>query len=210
MAQKQFHILLQVPETFDEDLEKTLAEIDEDSLLIAGERKRPEMWAGLEWAIPGLIAVFFSKAYFEGFLQEMGKAHYVKLNFWLKRLVTKSKDFKITTIASSVNKVDPSNSQSKAISIFIDLKNGQKIKLLFDEELTLSEWHQSIDEILELVINNYDLSPNDELTSRLIDLRSESYYMLYGFIDRNTKKWKFIDDLRLTSTQINPPEDLKE
>ncbi len=210
MAQKQYHIRLQVPDTFDEDLEKTLAEIDEENLFIAGERKPPEIWAVSEWAIPGLIVLFITKAYFEGFLQEMGKAHYEKLNFWIKRLITKGKNLKITTIASGAEKIDPSNSQSKAISIFIDLKNGQRIKLLFDEELTLSEWHQSIDEILELVISNYELSPDDELTNRLIDLRRESYYMLYGFIDRSTKKWKFIDDLNLTSIQIYPPKDLRE
>ncbi len=204
MTKQQFHIRLQVPESYNGSLEEILSEIEDDNLVIVGERKRPEAWAALEWAIPGLIVAFIAKSYFDGFLQEMGKTHYEKLSHWLKHLLTKSKDFRTTTFITGINKADPSNTQSKVISIFIDLKSGQKIKLLFDEELTLSEWHQSIDEILDLVINNYELSPNDELTNRLIDLRKESHYMLYGFIDRSTKKWKFIDNLRLTSIQIDP------
>lgn len=201
MNENQFHILLQVPETFSENLEETISEIDHDKLLIVGVKKPPEVWSGLEWALPGLIVVYIAKSYFEGFLQEMGKDHYDKLKIWLKKILLKSKDSKVTTFSVGEKKIDPSNTQSKAISIFIELSNGQKIKLLFDEELSLNEWNKAIDSVLELILENYQNPSEDELGKKLINLNSKPYYTIYGFIDRDNNSWRFIDDSKLIQIQ---------
>lgn len=201
MNENQFHILLQVPETFSENLEETISEVDDDNLIILGVRKPPEVWLSLEWAIPGLIVVYIAKSYFEGFLQEIGKDHYDKLKTWLKKLLLKSKDLKVQVVSIGENKIDPSNSQSKAISIFIELGNGRKMKLLFDEELSLNEWNTATDSILELILENYRNPSESELGKKLKDLNSKPYYTIYGFIDKDSNSWRFIDDSKLIQIQ---------
>lgn len=201
MKNNQFHILLEVPESFPENLEETLSEINHDKLLIYGVKKPPEVWSSLEWAIPGLIVAYIAKPYFEGFLQEMGKDHYEKLKVWLKRLLEKSRNIKVSVLSVGENKIDPANTQSKAISIFVQIKNGQQIKLLFDEDLTLNDWQNKLDNILDLISDNYQNHPNDQLTKRLQKLKRETYYTIYAFLDRDTKEWRFIDDHGLFQIQ---------
>lgn len=201
MKEKQFHILLEVPESFPENLAATLQEIEHDRLKAYCVRRPSQPWAGLEWAIPGLIVAYLAKPYFEGFLQEMGKDHYEKVKSWLKELLKRSRNISVTTLSSAENKVNLNNTQSKAISIYIDTKNGQQIKLLFDEELNLSIWQNSLDEILSLVLNNHQSYPHDDLTKMLEGLKTDSRYTIYAFLDKSTKKWRFIDDTGLLNIQ---------
>lgn len=193
---EQCHIALEVPEGVpDYILTELLKEIDNEGLTVHGV-KRPVMpWMGLEWAIPGLITAYILKPYFDGFLQEMGKDHYEKLKKWLQTLLLTSRQFQPRTITVGEHKIDPSNTQSKAISIFIELKNGQQLKLLFDSELTARDWLDSLEEIMEMIIANYEGRSNDPLAKELTALRGIPYFTVYAYINKATKKWEFIDDL---------------
>lgn len=208
--EKSFHILLEVPESFPEKIEDMVSEIDHDQLLIYGVRKPPQAWSSLEWAIPGLIVAYLAKPYFEGFLQEMGRDHYETLKGWLKQLLQRGKNMRITTLSFGEEKCNPLDTQSKAISIFIDIKNGQRIKLLFDEALSLSDWQNGLENILQLILNNYQAYPNDALTKKFKNLRKEPHYTIYGFLDRSTKEWRFIDDIGLFQIQKEGAENKEE
>jgi hypothetical protein len=125
-----------IPDVIVEDLLKSL---DSQDLHLLIRRTPPSIYNSFEWAFPGIIAAYILKPYFESFLKEAGKDHYIALNKWLKDLVKKARSIKVHTIsaAASSEKLDPHYSQSKSISIYCQTKDARMLKLLFDE--TLSE-----------------------------------------------------------------------
>ena len=135
-----------MPESFEETI---VSEIANEQLNLVLKRKKPQAWASIEWAIPGLIAAYLFKPYFESFLKEAGKDHYNLLKGCLVKLLKKGKETKMKTIVanSTPDKKANGNTQSKAISIHIEIKDKRKIKLLFDNELELTDWINALSSI---------------------------------------------------------------
>lgn len=191
------HIGIVYPSNFPVDIEDEIrTNLKHDNLTLAFRKQEPQMWNSIEWTIPGLIAAYLFKPYFEAFLKEAGKDHYLLLKKQLKKLLAIGKNANVTTITSttSTNKTDKNNTQSKAISIEVEIKDGRRIKLMFDTELEISDWDLALDTIMELIKQNYQDYPNDNLTLSLENLEQDNRFNLYAIINTKTKVWEFLDN----------------
>ncbi|MCB0742923.1 MAG: hypothetical protein KDC67_03375 [Ignavibacteriae bacterium] len=190
------HIGVVYPNYFPENFgEFITSDIRHERLDLDLIRQEPEVWASLEWAIPGLIATYLFKPYFESFLKEAGKDHYQKLRNVLGELLKKSAEIPVHTVVSkkSTFKIDKSNSQSKAISIHIELKNGALLKLMFDNQMNSEIWVSFLDKMLDMLDEHYDKFPNDNLTKRLNHLDFKNGKEVYSVINKNIEDWEFLD-----------------
>jgi hypothetical protein len=53
------------------------------------QREEDGPFAAFEWLVPTVVVLFIAKAYFDGFLKEMGKDHYALLKAGLKSLYSR-------------------------------------------------------------------------------------------------------------------------
>ena len=189
------HIVIEFPDYFPENYEDFFVNGIENKFLdLRIERKEPTVWAASEWIIPGIVAVYILKPYFEAFLKEAGKDHYSLLKNKIKDILakTKSMDVKTLTASESTKKINNSNSQSKAISIFIQTENGVLIKLLYDNNLDLKTWQNSTINFLQHIEEHYENSINNPLSEYLNKQESKT---IYAIIDPETKDWILINNL---------------
>ena len=192
------HIILNISDQFPEIVtDKIISNLKTDGLKLLINKMPNEPYASIEWAIPGLIAVFIAQSYFGSFLGELGKDHYSTLKNWLKKTAVDSKSIKVKTVTAnkSTKKLDVKNSQSNAFSIGFETMDNKHIKLLFDLDLEDEIWRKSIDDIIEMVKKNHENYPNDELTKKISAFKSERK-MIYAFIDNNNE-WYFFENIRL-------------
>ena len=192
------HIAIEFPDYFPEDFGNIMSDGIENELLdLRIERKEPTVWAASEWIIPGIVAVYILKPYFESFLKEAGKDHYLLLKNKLNDILSKTKKMEVNTVTSTgtTNKIDNSNTQSKAISIFIQTEKRIMIKLLYDNELELETWQNSTDIFLNLVDGHYKKLEGNSLSEYLNQLDSDKNQTIYGIIDPISKNWILINNL---------------
>lgn len=197
MTDKDIHIYFSCPDEFpDEMIEAITGDVRSSKLNLAVEKRPLESYASFEWAIPGLLVAYVAKLYFESFLSEAGKDHYQILSKWLKKLAIDSRLIKVRTITAgqSTEKVDNSNTQSKAISIYIETADNKRVKLLFDETLDDNAWENSIDSFLSLALANHASYPNDSLSSILNKYGSTGNLTYYAVINRDTMEWEILND----------------
>ena len=194
------------PNTF---IEKVTENLTAPGLVIK-VNKRPPMgvMASLEWTIPTAIAAYLLKPYFDGFLKEAGKDHYIILKNWCKSFIENGRSIKIHKIiaSQSTNKHVGQDIQSRAVSLLLQTKNGKIIKLLFDNDLSKEDWENAIEQFFDFAIDNYDKFPNDKLTHAIIGLEEDTRLNIYAIINRKTKQLQFYDDkglLRLHNDQKN-------
>jgi len=192
------HITIEFPDYFPEDFEKFIADgIENEFLNLRIERKKPTAWAASEWIIPGIVAIYILKPYFESFLKEAGKDHYLLLKNKLNDILSKTKNMEVNTVTSqgAKDKIDNSNTQSKAISIFIQTEKGILIKLLYDNKLDLETWQTSTNNILQLIAGHYENSTDNPLTEYLNKLDEKKDKTVYAIIDPTSKSWTLINNL---------------
>jgi len=151
---------------------------------------------GFEWIIPTAIGAYIFKPYFDSFLSEAGKDHYNLLKKTLAKLIKRGKIHKAKVISASqsADKLSLTYSQSFIISIEVQTFNGRKIKLLFDDNLDLSDWQNAVEQFLEMLLENYEAFPNDKLTSEIEKLKTKEYRIIYCIINPKTKALEFNDD----------------
>ncbi len=193
---KKPDIVLVYPNYFPEHFGDSITtDILNEKLNLLLEREEPKIWASIEWAIPGIIMAYILKPYFESFLKEAGKDHYNLLKKFLNRLLKIGKTIPVKTVTSSTSplKLDKSNTQSKALSIHFELKDGQRLKLLFDNELELNDWINALSSLLDIVQEHYSSYPNDQLTLELEPLEKKSAFEIIATINQETKEWEFHD-----------------
>lgn len=126
------------------------------------------MFAALEWVIPRLIATYIFKPYFESFLKEEEKDHYQILKKKMNALLTKAKGMHVRKVTASecTEKLDKTNTQTGAISIFLETKQGYLIKLLYDNNLDLSVCEQATNQMSDLIEMHYE-NNNDPISKYL-------------------------------------------
>lgn len=199
------HLGIIFPNYFPENFgEVVTSDFKHEKLNIHIEREEPKVWSSLEWAIPGLVAVFILKSYFDGFLKEAGKDHYHLLKKGLIKTLKLNKDAKVETLISgeSINKLDKENTQSKAISIHIEIKDNRKIRLLFDNEMEIEEWTNGLENFLDRVQNHYIDFPNDELTLKLESFENNYNSEIFAVLNKETKDWEFFDLRKMMENKL--------
>ena len=198
MAERKPHIGIELPDNApDIFIDKILADLYVDGLELK-VRKRPEIGPmnALEWIIPTAIAAYIFKSYFDGFLKEAGKDHYLTLGIWLKKFINNGREIKVKTIYSSqsLEKQPNKNTQSKSVSLHLQTKNGKIIKLLFDNDLQKDDWDNAINQLLDFAIDNNENYPNDNLTKQLEKFGTDSRIHVYAIIDKVNKGLLFYSD----------------
>ena len=155
----------------------------------------PRILACAEWFVPGAIAAYILKPYFEAFLTEAGKDHYQVLKSTLAKLLRTAKLISVRTIvpSTSKNKLNPSNTQSKAFSVYFQLKSGLTVKLMFDNNLPVEVWIAALEDMMVLVEDHYSTYPDDELTARLNTVYKKGDEDYFAIIDQETKTWKILN-----------------
>ncbi len=189
------------PENFGEIV---TSDIRHEKLNIYLKREEPKIWACVEWGIPALITAYVLKPYFESFLKEAGKDHYNLLKQSFNKLLKLNKNAPIEPITSSTSphKLDKENTQSKAISIHIEIKDERKIKLLFDNELELDDWTNALENIMDKVQKSYLEYPNDDLTLELESLEKDPQFEIFAIINKETKEWEFLDLRKIIANNL--------
>jgi hypothetical protein len=209
------HIAVSYPEFFPPDFGEVFCkDIIHSDLTIATKAEPQRIWSSLEWTVPGLIAVYLLKPYFESFLKEAGKEHYAVLKRSLSSHIRRLRKLPVHNVAAntSPNKLDKSNSQSMAISIYIQIRDGRRIKLLFDNELSADDWEETLFGILDRVEKHYQGDKDDELTLELKPLDDGLNREVYARIDHATKQWVFMglrDVVQESSPKINRSDETK-
>jgi len=196
---KKPHIAIEIPDYFPKEFDELiLDDLTHDKLNLDFKRSGPKMYAALEWVIPGLIATYILKPYFESFLKEAGKDHYQILKKKMGVLLSNAKrmNVKKVTASESTEKLDKTNSQSGAISIFLETRNGHLIKLLYDNNLDLKIWQEATNQILDLMELHYEDNQNDPISDYLMQLSGRKIGReIFAFIDPETKQWTLVHNL---------------
>lgn len=117
------------------------------------QRKEDGPFAALEWLIPTAAMVFISKAYFDGFLKEMGKDHYALLKAGLKLLYVKllGPEAPNITVVSAGGKTRPDQPYSLLYSILAEACSGYRFKLLLRRSASQQEYEATIEAFLGFV-----------------------------------------------------------
>lgn len=200
-------IVFVFPETFsDEKIDEEISGIKSKKLNLAIRKRVNEAYNGFEWIIPTVFAAFILKPYFDSFLSEAGKDHYNILKASLKKLIEKGKTIRTAAIPAiqSPDKLSQKYSQSLTVSIELQTINDRHIKLLFDNNLDINDWDSAVEQILELLVENYENFPNDTLTIEINNLDTKQHRIIYSIINPETKKLEFKDDQAMLQ-KYNPP-----
>jgi hypothetical protein len=102
--------------------------------------------AGLEWLLPTAVILFIGKAYFEGFLKEMGKEHYDLLKQGLKSLYERlvGAEAPLVTIVSSAGKTRATTQYSLVFSLLAEAADGLRFKLLIRQGATQEDYEAAV------------------------------------------------------------------
>lgn len=193
-------IVLIYPNDFpDEIIKNEIENFTKEQLNLRVEKVENDMFMAFEWIVPTAFGVYILKPYFDSFLKEAGKDHYILLKKGLKKIVEKGKLIKAKMIPAtkSTKKLSENYNQSLVISIELQTKSNRHIKLLFDNELDKDDWEDAIDQLLDLVIENYESYPNDKLSEKINRRIENNESIAYGIINKETKKVEFFDDRKL-------------
>lgn len=159
------------------------SELSEINIEIKTARFSPRaIYNCLEWALPTVVGLYIIKSYFEGFIKELSKDHYNFLKKWIKKTAVELRLIKVYTVAdnSSVDKINPQNTQSQVFSIRAISNDGEHLKFLFDETLSNEDWEKGIELLMELLEEHYCSGENDRLSLEIKknNLGREIYFCL--------------------------------
>lgn len=193
-------IVFVFPENFpDNRIEEETSTVKSSGLDFRIIKKDCSAYASFEWIIPTAFGAYILKPYFDSFLSEAGKDHYKLLKKTLEKVVSKGKAINTQVIAAdlSPNKLSKKYTQSFTVSLEFQTINNRHLKLLFDNELGLSDWNNALDQFLELMHENYADYPNDRLTIEIEKLQTKQNRMIYSIINPATKQLEFKDDIKM-------------
>lgn len=173
----------QIPAEF---FDEFVAELSADGVPTSTEpRQDSGIYAGIELYIPTIVVVFISKSYFDGFLGEMGKDHYLALKYALGKLGSKIAPIKASLFGSK-GKISAKNPYSFAYSIMAEAGNKCTFKFLVQNSLTDSQRTEAIGAFLEFA-NSFYSGTIDDVTMRELNSAGKNGRMLliaYNFESR--------------------------
>jgi hypothetical protein len=194
------HLAFVYPDTFsDSKIDDEISEIKVDGLDVRVIKKENGVFNGFEWIIPTAFVAYILKPYFDAFLSEAGKDHYNLLKSILKKMVKKGKVYETKAVASTLSpdKLSKGYSQSLTVSIEAQTVNNRHLKLLFDNDLSIEDWNEAIEQFIALLSDNYSKFPNDTLTKEIEKLQTKQHKILYLVVDPKTKRLELKDDLKM-------------
>jgi len=191
-------LIYRFPSFYSEDkVAEEMEAIKHPSLnIITHKNQEGSMFNAFEWIIPTVFGVCILKPYFEGFLTEAGKDHYVLLKNFIGSFLEKGKEFNFSVMASSksTEKLSKKYNNSFSVSVELQTKNDRVVKLLFSNSLTIEEWKEANSKILDAFDDHYKNYPNDNLTSLIKKFDDKPHRKLYITIDKKQKELVLKDD----------------
>lgn len=154
---------------------------DRGNLAIKVE-SRPEFgpMAGVEWLLPTAVFVYLGKSYFDGFLKEMGKDHYVLLKTGLKSLYSAllGPAAPKVQVISTAGKVSKNRRYSLLYSIIAEASIGWKFKLLLPQLCTEAEYEESLAAFLQFLDHFHGNMLDDSTKARISSVKPMSGIIL--------------------------------
>ncbi len=169
----------QIPSEFFDDF---AAEVSGAGIpLSIAPRQDRGIYAGVEWLIPTVVVAYIAKSYFDGFLGEMGRDHYVALKSALAKLAGKLALLKITVFASGQHKVRADQPYSFAYSVVAEAGPGLNFKLLLQAELDESQCDLAIDAFLKFLRGYHGGTLEDHMVAALANGRATGGIILLSY-----------------------------
>ncbi|HEY1940161.1 MAG TPA: hypothetical protein VGJ33_19700 [Candidatus Angelobacter sp.] len=153
--------------------------------LLVESRPVPGPFAALEWLIPTAVVVYIAKSYFESFLKEMGKDHYVLLKGALKNLgigfLGKNAP-QIRLISTPAGKVlESKNNYSLVFSIVAEIETRLRVKVLLQSDLAEATYAEALEKFLQFLEHLHDGTLSSSEVKGLDEARPTAGYLLVAF-----------------------------
>lgn len=201
---KNAHLALvydeQVPQDFLDDF---CLDLKAESLDFRRQSLPPRgLQASLDMLVLTAIVLFLLKPYFDGFMKEAGRDHYVLLKKKIKKLwgrfFSKDKDFHYVVFTSSGEK---KLEHSLLFSIYAEINNERKIKFLIRENCSKDDFTAGIDDFFDLIESYHSDVPYEG-----IDLDSEKDYcgLILIEFDSETKSLRILDPISRSRKKHTP------
>lgn len=164
--------------------------------LVVVQKRETHAYAAIEWTIPTVVSIYLGKTLMDALLKEWAKEYSPKIVAGIKALALRCKEMgaRRVTATGSPNKVSQDHHHSAGFSLVVQLKGGQRVKMLFDEQLTPAQWEEAIDGMLATVSTNYLTYPEDALTTSSIAQATSPSSLLYVAYNRERAGWEVHND----------------
>jgi len=151
-------------------------------LLIDG-KEAPGPSAGIEWLLPTAVIVFVGKSYFESFLKEAGKDHYVLLKAALLTLYKKfvGPEAPAVTFVSSAGKRPGRPQFSMLFSVLAEGNDGVRFKLLIESSAQRERYEASIRAFLSFLDDYHAGVLEPDIQTELSNVRVVGRTLLLAF-----------------------------
>ena len=186
-------VLFSFPDYFpDEAIAIMVADFDLPEEMVGVKKRENHVYAAMEWTIPTVVSVYLGKVLVDALMKEWAKEYSPKIVAGVKALALRCKEMAVHRLTStgSENKLSKNYHHSAAYSLVVELKGGQRVKMLFDEGLTPAQWEEAIDGMLATVATNYTTYPEDALTTSLIAQATHPASILYVAYNREREGWE--------------------
>ena len=151
-------IALVYEEDIDEKVFNTfIDEVSNEKLLLKTVSvEKGGAFAGMEWLMPTAIFAYVGKSYFDAFLTEMGKDHYLLLkkgfhSLWKKLVSSESPQLVLVTGNSSPNKIIKDNPYSLYFSITAEAQKNLRFKLLIQQNCAFEIYQKTVNSFLDFL-----------------------------------------------------------
>ena len=147
------------------------------------ERDSDGPYAGIEWLVPTAVIVFLGKAYFDGFLKEMGEDHYSLLKQGLRSLYTRlvGPEAPKVTVLSTAGKASGAQKYSLLLSLLAESEDGLRFKLLIQSDASEAEYEASVNAFIAFLDAFYRRKLTADVVSELRNTRVSGKTVLLAY-----------------------------
>lgn len=198
------HIL--IDQTVSENLPLIDLEIEmleNDGLSIEKKQHPIQAYASLEWMIPPLVFAFFTKPYFEGFLNKAGEDHYEVLKKWILKMNSKFRGHFTQTITAtkSTNKVaKDSDTPNNFFGVYFKTPLGNNLKVFMPNCESEQEDIKALSDLLDDLRKLYS-KPESKFAKKIAGLTDKVYDELYAVFNHEKDKWEFFTFSQIISNK---------
>ncbi len=180
-----------VPDDLTDDLRHDL---ERAGLRVLYDRRDESPFAAMEWVIPTLIVLAFSRKLFDAFLGELGKDLYALVKKRVVRMVERTSgpnaELKVTYIVSASSPKKLSGRAPAVVSIIAILSDGQqRVRFFFRTDSSANLPSQAVDSMMDLLASHYSGSKDDRL-AQLVAVGPVLWGVLPLVFDAETRAWR--------------------
>jgi Effector-associated domain 11 len=205
----QKQIIIEYPDYLGDSLGTNITKNIEKEGFSIGYIKRDEhFFAAFEWTIPTLIAIYFTKPFFDEIFKEGAKSlisllkkskkqNKTNTEKWLFEEIQKAIKVETKAVAADMSpqKLNRRNTQSMSISILVQLRNDCSLKFLFDKNIDKLDLDDCLTNFFSIIHEHYLNFPNDALMRTLDNLSKHSSLQreFYSIFHLKRKEWMYFD-----------------